>query len=152
MQSGNIFPSLTVQENLEIGGYLLNKATIKERISGIFGLFPVLAERQGTRAGLLSGGQRQMLALGMILMNRPDLILLDEPSAGLSPGYVKEVMARIGQINREFRTTFLIVEQNIQSALDLAHRVYCLRNGVIASESTPDKLRESKLLERIFMT
>ena len=126
-QSDNIFPSLSVIENLEMGAYILDEVP-EERIEMVFDRFPILEERQGQKAGTMSGGQQQMLAMGRALMLDPDLLLLDEPSAGLAPDLVDDMFDRIDRIN-EAGTAVLMVEQNAVEALERCDRGYVLVQG-----------------------
>jgi branched-chain amino acid transport system ATP-binding protein len=123
-----IFPNLTVQENLILGGYYSPERRLRRDLNDIYQLFPRLAERQRQRAGTLSGGEQQMLALGRALMSRPQMLLLDEPSLGLAPLLVQEVFKTLARINRR-GTTILLVEQNAAAALRLAHYGYVLETG-----------------------
>ena len=131
-QEANVFPSLSVEANLEIGGYVDRGAT-KERIRANFARFPVLAERRAQEARTLSGGQRQMLAVAMALMAAPRLMLLDEPSAGLSPAASAELFDLIKALHRE-GMTIVMVEQNALDALAIADRAYLLVDGCNARE------------------
>jgi neutral amino acid transport system ATP-binding protein len=126
-QISNVFPSLSVEENLEMGAFLSN-ASLKPLKQRIFDMFPVLFNRRSQRAGTLSGGERQMLAMGRSLMLEPSLLLLDEPSAALSPLLVNEVFSRIQQIN-DMGTAIALVEQNARKALAMADRGYVLDTG-----------------------
>ncbi|MFB6102573.1 MAG: ABC transporter ATP-binding protein [Haloplanus sp.] len=126
-QSENVFASLSVRENLEMGAYILDEVP-EDRLRGVFERFPVLEERQAQTAGTLSGGQRQMLAMGRALMLDPNLLLLDEPSAGLAPDLVDELFDRIDEINAD-GTAILMVEQNAKEALRRCDRGYVLANG-----------------------
>ncbi|MXV64299.1 ATP-binding cassette domain-containing protein [Natronorubrum sp. JWXQ-INN-674] len=126
-QNGNIFPSMSVMENLEMGAYILDEVP-QDRLDRIFNRFPILDERRGQTAGDLSGGQQQMLAMGRALMLDPDLLLLDEPSAGLAPDLVDDMFDRIDQIN-EAGTSILLVEQNAKEALRRCSRGYVLVQG-----------------------
>jgi len=126
-QNENIFESLTVRENLEMGAYILD-STPEEQIETIYDRFPILRERSAQKAGTMSGGQRQMLAMGRALMLAPDLLMLDEPSAGLAPDLVDEMFDRIDRIN-EAGTAVLMVEQNAKEALSRCDRGYVLVNG-----------------------
>ena len=126
-QIANVFPSLTVEENLEMGAFIRN-TSLQPLKDKIFATFPVLAKRRRQRAGTLSGGERQMLAMGKALMLEPSLLLLDEPSAALSPILVSNVFAQIKQINQE-GTAIVLVEQNARKALEMSDRGYVLENG-----------------------
>ena len=131
-QEANVFPSLTIEANLEMGGYVDRRAT-KERMQAAYARFPILAERRSQEARTLSGGQRQMLAMAMALMAAPRLMLLDEPSAGLSPAAAQELFALIKDLHREGMTV-LMVEQNALDALEIADRGYLLVDGSNARE------------------
>jgi len=126
-QTDNVFPGLTVRENLEMGAYILDSVP-EERIADVYDRFPVLAERERQTAGTMSGGQRQMLAMGRALMLDPDLLLLDEPSAGLAPDLVTDLFDRIDRVN-EGGTAVLMVEQNAKEALRRCDRGYVLVDG-----------------------
>ena len=137
-QTENLFPSMTVRENLEMGSYITG-AVPEERIEAVFERFPILRERQRQRAGSMSGGQQQMLAMGSALMLDPDLLLLDEPSAGLAPDLVTEMFDRIDDIN-DAGTAVLMVEQNAKAALRRCDRGYVLVDGENAYEGPGDHL------------
>lgn len=124
-----IFSSLTVLDNLVLGGYLLNKGR-DDQIEKILGLFPILKGKLHQRAGTLSGGEQQMLAVGKALMLNPALLILDEPSLGLSPNYINIMFEKIKEINDQ-GTSVLIIEQKIEKTLEFAHRVYLFRLGKI---------------------
>ena len=126
-QVANVFPSLSVEENLEMGAFI-SKGPLKERKADIYNIFPILADRYRQAAGTLSGGERQMLAMGRALMLDPDLLLLDEPSAALSPILVDNVFAQILAINQRGKA-IILVEQNAKKALSMAHRAYVLESG-----------------------
>lgn len=150
-QGNSVFSDLTVGENLRMGGYTLkNDTLVKARIAEVFGLFPEIEKRRDADAGNLSGGEKQMLALGRALMLRPDLLLLDEPSLGLSPKAVKKSFEMIKNISTQFNTSVLIVEQNVKSVLEIADRVYVLRLGkVLRTEAsanlTPERIKQAFL-------
>ena len=153
IQGGEVFPNLTVKENLELGGIDLSKGEVEKRMDEVFTLFPELAKISSRRSGLLSGGQRHALALGIVLMRRPRLLLLDEPSAGLAPALVKEIMSRIQDINENFGISILLVEQNLREALRIAQRVYLLKAGrIVGEEEIPgDKVLDEEKLEALFL-
>jgi branched-chain amino acid transport system ATP-binding protein len=138
-----IFGALTVLENLELGGFVKRKdsAFTKRALDHVLHLFPRLKERIKQKAGTLSGGEQQMLAIGRAMMAGPKLLMLDEPSMGLAPIVVKEIMKIISEINRE-GTPILLVEQNAKAALRLAHKGYVLETGSITLEGPADALRE----------
>jgi branched-chain amino acid transport system ATP-binding protein len=151
-QGRRVFNHLTVEENLEIGGFILeDKKELKRRIEEVMETFPVLRQKRRVRAGTLSGGQQQMLALARGLMTDPKVLLLDEPSLGLAPKIVKEVFAKIKEINEKHKTAIMIVEHNIKSLLEIAHRAYVLDKGKIVTKDTSQKLLGSGVLEKIFM-
>ena len=136
-----IFSTLTVHENLQLGGYLLREAAeLRRRIERVYGLLPRLAERRAQQGGTLSGGEQQMLAIGRALVTGPKLLLLDEPSMGLAPLVVAQVMELIRGINAE-GTSVLLVEQNAAAALKIAHRGYVMENGVRILEGPAGSLR-----------
>ena len=126
-----IFSQLTVQDNLEMGAYLRTDNKIQEDLDKVYQRFPRLKERKGQLAGTLSGGEQQMLAMGRALMSKPKLLLLDEPSMGLSPILVNEIFKIIQEINKEDGVTVLLVEQNANKALPIANRAYVLETGNI---------------------
>ncbi len=145
-QTGNVFPALTVFENLELGGYLSNHPDFSE----VFPIFPVLGEKKKELAMNLSGGERQMLALGRAMMTKPELLLLDEPSAGLAPKMVEIMMEKIKEI-AETESSVLLVEQNIKSALRIAHRGYILSMGKKVFEGTAEEILEHKAYKTGFL-
>ena len=126
-----IFSQLAVQDNLEMGAYLRSDNKIQEDLDKVYQRFPRLKERKGQLAGTLSGGEQQMLAMGRALMSKPKLLLLDEPSMGLSPILVNEIFKIIQEINKEDGVTVLLVEQNANKALSIANRAYVLETGNI---------------------
>ena len=135
-----VFPSLTVRENLEVAG-LLRRARSRraESLARVFAMFPILSERDRQAAGTLSGGEQQMLAIGRCLMGRPDLVMFDEPSLGLAPAIVQEVLKTIRELNRD-GLTCVLVEQNVAVSLRLADRAYVLENGRITLTGTGSEL------------
>lgn len=126
-----VFPNLSVLENLELGSYRRGKARRTENLERVYQIFPRLRERMDQAAGTLSGGEQQMLAIGRGLMAEPELLILDEPSLGLSPLLVEEMFTLIQRLNRE-GLTILLVEQNVVQSLAIAHRAFVLEHGVIA--------------------
>lgn len=150
IQGGAVFPSLTVKENLELGGIDLSRSELERQADMVMELFPSLSKLNSRRAGLLSGGEKQMLALGMVLLGKPKLLLLDEPSAGLSPALVKEVLDKVRQINRRYEISIVLVEQNIKEALEISERIYLFQNGHIVGEEDPKVLRSGNKIESVF--
>jgi neutral amino acid transport system ATP-binding protein len=145
-QIANVFPSLTIEENLEMGAFT-RSGSVQSLKQKIFDAFPKLAERRRQRAGTLSGGERQMLAMGRALMLDPELLILDEPSAALSPMLVNDVFERIRQIN-QMGMTIMLVEQNARKALAMAHRGYVLDTGRDRIEGPgPDLLNNPRVSE-----
>jgi len=145
-----IFANLTVYENLLLGGYFRKDKELRRDLKRICDIFPRLEERGHQRAGTLSGGEQQMLALGRALMSRPRLLLLDEPSLGLAPLLVKEVFKIIAKLNRQ-EVTILLVEQNAAAALEIAHYAYVLETGRIVVEGPRDELMEHPLLRYAYL-
>ena len=148
-QTGNLFPSMTVRENLELGAYILDDVP-DDRLETVFERFPILRERQRQRAGTMSGGQQQMLAMGSALMLDPDLVLLDEPSAGLAPDLVEEMFDKVDEIN-ESGTAVLMVEQNAKEALRRCDRGYVLVNGENAYDGSGRDLLDDEEVRRRFL-
>ncbi|MEE9416110.1 MAG: ABC transporter ATP-binding protein [Acidimicrobiales bacterium] len=149
-QTENVFPSLTIFENMRMGGYQLPKAEIEPRFAKVAELFPRLAERRDQRAGLLSGGERQMLAMGRALMMEPSVLLLDEPSAGLSPTYQSEVFDTIKDINAS-GVPIIMVEQNAHRCLAVADRAYVLDRGKNAHEGSGRALLEDPKVIELYL-
>ncbi len=139
-ESGRIFTGMSVLENLELGGFNPEARKIKESsLSRVYKIFPRLEERQSQQAETLSGGERQMLAIGRALMSKPKLLLLDEPSFGLAPIMVQQMFEMIEEINKQ-GVTVLLVEQNVRAAMELAQRAYVIENGRIVGEGKGDAL------------
>ena len=146
-----IFQELTVAENLRLGAYTRrDKAEFNETLEKMFARFPILKERRKQVAGTLSGGEQQMLAMSRALMSHPKLLLLDEPSMGLSPLYVNTIFDMIRQINEE-GTTVLLVEQNAKKALSIADRAYVLEIGKIAKTGTGEELLSDDAIRRAYL-
>jgi branched-chain amino acid transport system ATP-binding protein len=146
-----LFPSLTVLENLEMGAqFPRTKKVRKETMEWVIGLFPILREREGQLAGTLSGGEQQMLAIGRGLMSLPALLMLDEPSLGLSPLLVKVIFKIIREINQQ-GTTILLVEQNVFHSLKLSHRGYVLENGSIVLSGTGQDLLKNQHIRQSYL-
>ncbi|WP_209318274.1 ABC transporter ATP-binding protein [Falsiroseomonas selenitidurans] len=149
-QEANIFPSLSVRENLEMGGYLEPRATVAQRVEALFARFPMLAEKRRRAARTLSGGQRQILAMGMALMVAPKLLLLDEPSAGLSPKAAQGLFDDIAAIHAE-GTAILMVEQNALEALAIAEDGIVLVDGRVARTGQAAALAADPEVRRLFL-
>ena len=147
-----VFPLLSVRDNLLMGAYTRrDRDGVARNMEAVYGYFPILRERMSQDAGLLSGGQQQMLAISRALMASPDLILLDEPSLGLSPKLTKEIFEIVVRINRERGTTILLVEQNANMALNAADYGYVLENGRIVMEDTCARLREKEDIKEFYL-
>lgn len=147
-----VFPLLTVDENLTLGAYTRkDKAEIEKDRQMVFDYFPILAERRAQEAGTLSGGQQQMLAIGRGLMLRPKIMLLDEPSLGLSPLLVQEIFAILRRLNKEEGVTMMLVEQNARVALELADVGYVMEVGRIVMDDTADRLMESEDIKAFYL-
>jgi len=152
MQGGRVFPNLSVEENLEMGAISIAPLERKEKIDAMLDLFPNLRGLLNRRAGLLSGGERQALALAMLLITQPRLLLLDEPSTGLSPNIVHSILSKVRQLTRAWGITVLLVEQNIQQALSICDRGILLVNGSVALETDqPCDWLTSGELEEFFL-
>jgi branched-chain amino acid transport system ATP-binding protein len=150
-EGAQVFRTLTVRENLELGGYAFrDAAALKRNLAKVFDLFPALAAKASLKGGQLSGGERQMLAIGVGLIASPRLAMFDEPSGGLAPKLVEAVFDAIKVVVREFHSSVLLVEQNIDMAFGIADRAYVLANGVIADSGRPAELMRDGRLHRSF--
>ncbi|GAB4040290.1 MAG: ABC transporter ATP-binding protein [Rubrivivax sp.] len=145
-----IFPNLTVLENLELGAYARARDRRPQNLERVFATFPRLAERRTQKAGTMSGGEQQMLAIGRGLMAEPRLLILDEPSLGLSPRLVEELFALIGRLHDQ-GLAVLLVEQNVGQSLEIADRAYVLENGALRFEGTPEALLASPELTAAYL-
>ena len=146
-----LFPRMSVLENLEMGAFQRrDRSGLRADLERVYSLFPRLAERKQQRAGTLSGGEQQMVAIGRALMAHPKLLLLDEPSMGLAPIFVERVFETIKQINEQ-GTTILLVEQNAMMALDVANRGYVLETGTVALADDAKKLRENEQVRKAYL-
>jgi branched-chain amino acid transport system ATP-binding protein len=145
-----IFPNMTVRENIDLGAFRRARARRARNRERVLAIFPRLAERQGQRAGTLSGGEQQMLAIGRGLMAEPKLLILDEPSLGLSPLLVEELFGLIRQIHAE-GVALLLVEQNVVQSLEVAQRAYILDNGRFVLEGSAEQIRDDPALKRAYL-
>ena len=145
-----IFLRMSVEENLEMGAYISSRTEVKEQMEDVFRRFPRLLERREQTAGTLSGGEQQMLAMGRALMSHPKIILMDEPSMGLSPILVNEIFDIIRSVN-ESGTTVLLVEQNAKKALMIANRAYVLETGSIASSGDAKELMNDDSIRKAYL-
>lgn len=146
----HVFSGLSVMENLEMGAYLRKDDGLKADYEQVFEKFPVLKERRNQDAATLSGGEQQMLAMGRALMSKPKLLLLDEPSMGLAPIFIKEIFSIIQEINAQ-GTTVLLIEQNAKMALSVAHRGYVLETGKIVLSGTGSELLDSEEVKKAYL-
>jgi branched-chain amino acid transport system ATP-binding protein len=144
------FSRMTVRENLDLGAYLRRDTEIAEDIERVYEFFPRLKERERQKAGTMSGGEQQMLAIGRALMARPKLMLLDEPSMGIAPILVERIYERIAEINQQ-GTTILLVEQNANFALDVSKRAYVLETGHVALSDNSASLRENPEVQKAYL-
>ncbi|AEF95686.1 ABC transporter ATP-binding protein [Methanotorris igneus] len=149
-QLDNVFPNLTVEENLEMGGYILPKSQLKERMEEVYDFFEVLREKKDVLAGSLSGGERQMLAMARALMAKPKLLLLDEPTAGLSPKMVSTVLKKIREIT-DMGVGILLVEQNAKKALEISDRGYVFAGGVVVYEGKASDILNHKEIGELYL-
>ena len=150
-QGNRVFDELSVTENLQIGGIHLKTTELKERIDDVLQLFPILKNRLRQNAGKLSGGEKQMLALCRALVPKPKLLMLDEPSLGLSPNLVSSAFEKILEINKDTGIAVLIVEQKVREVLKISHRVYGLKLGKVEYVGKPDEMIQDAQLRRVFL-
>jgi len=151
-QGNRVFHDLTVLENLEIGGFQLPRREANERIAQMLEIFPLLKERARQDASTLSGGEQQMLSLARALVPKPKLLMLDEPSLGLSPNLVGMVFEKISEINHETKVSILVVEQKVREVLEICDKVYSLKLGKVAFEGSPEELKDNKAkLKQLFL-
>ena len=147
----HVFPGLTVKENLELGAFLRkDKEEIQKDMEAVFERFPILKERKDQDAQTLSGGEQQMLAMGRALMSRPKLLLLDEPSMGLAPIFIREIFKIIQEIQKT-GTTVLLIEQNAKMALSISNRAYVLETGSVVLSGTGKELLESDEIQKAYL-
>jgi branched-chain amino acid transport system ATP-binding protein len=145
-----IFPRMSVRENLDLGGYLRRDEDVNSDLERVFDLFPRLKEREKQKAGTMSGGEQQMLAMGRALMAKPIVLLLDEPSMGLAPVLVERIYETVAEINKQ-GTTILLVEQNANFALGVSNRAYVLETGMITLSDESAKLRENPDVQKAYL-
>lgn len=151
LEGGRVFAGMSVHENLELGAFPAKARRVRAQSQKwVYEMFPRLEERKHQRAGTLSGGERQMLAIGRALMARPMLLMLDEPSFGLAPLMVQQILDMIVEINRQ-GVTILLVEQNVRAALELARRGYVIENGRTAGEGTCDNLMDFECVRSAYL-
>jgi len=147
-----LFARLSVQQNLTLGAYTKKSPEHREAtLKNIFKLFPILENRKNQRAGTLSGGEQQMLAIARGLMSKPKLLMLDEPSMGIMPKLITEIFEMIQRVNKEEGITILLVEQNVQEALELAHYAYVLQTGRIVMEGKPADLLQTDMIKKAYL-
>jgi len=152
IQGGRVFPSLTVRENLVMGANSLSPDKREDGVASVLDIFPTLKDLLDRRAGVLSGGERQALALSMVLVRRPHVLLLDEPSAGLAPRLVHNMLDTVRELNEDWDLSILLVEQNIRAALRIAHRAVALENGRLARKTRePKAWIDGAEVERLFL-
>lgn len=151
-QLGNVFSDLSVSENLDLGGVTIREEGQRRKLrERVVDLFPILKSRPRQRAGLLSGGERQMLAVGRALMAEPKLLILDEPTAALAPMVAEQLFQRLVEIRQKMSVTIILVEQNARKALGLANRGLVLVQGKSAFEGTPDQISKDRDIIRLFL-
>ena len=150
-QVNNVFSNLTVKENLVMTSYTLDSKLVAQRMPEIFEIFPVLKKYEKSKADTLSGGERQMLGMGMALIRRPNVMLFDEPTASLSPKLADEVLSKIKEMRDDFGITVILVEQNVKRALSMGDFVYLFANGKDVFKGKPDELLKQPDLGRLYL-
>jgi branched-chain amino acid transport system ATP-binding protein len=150
-QGRRVFTNLSVEENLEVGGFFLKKKEVASMIQELYKFFPMLKDKRKEKSSSLSGGQQQILAIARGLIGNPKILLLDEPTMGLSPKAVGEIFDLIKKIKTEQRITIVVVEHNLKSLLPISDRVYILDKGEVVHEGSGGGILESNLLERVFL-
>jgi branched-chain amino acid transport system ATP-binding protein len=150
-QTENVFSALTIRENLQVGGHYMAKADCAKRMEELCALYPVLGRKFEARASSMSGGERQILALARALMPRPGILLLDEPSAGLSPKVLHEVFDAIVHVRDQERVTILMVEQNAMEALRISDRAYVLSMGTVALTGRAQELLQDEKVRELYL-
>jgi branched-chain amino acid transport system ATP-binding protein len=151
MEGRRVFKDLSVEENLVAGGYTQKSSLLSQNIERVYHYFPKLKDRRNQLAGYMSGGEQQMLAIGRALMAQPKVVLMDEPSLGLSPLLVKEIFSIIKTMNEEENTTILLVEQNANMALSASHYGYIMENGRIVLDGPSDELKENDDVKEFYL-
>jgi branched-chain amino acid transport system ATP-binding protein len=146
-----LFPEMTVRENLEMGGYLLNGKSIRHQLDSVYDLFPILREREKQLAGTMSGGEQQMVAIGRGLMSEPKLIMFDEPSLGLAPKLVQSIFEMVLRINKELGITVLLVEQNVQHSCQISDRAFVIENGEVVLQGTGSEMLQNAHVRRAYL-
>ena len=150
-QINNVFSNLTIKENLVMASYTLDSKTVSQRLPEIYETFPILKKYEKSKAQTLSGGERQMLAMGMALIRRPNVMLFDEPTASLSPKLADEVLSKIKQMRDDFGITVILVEQNVKRALALGDFVYLFANGKKVFQGKPEELLSHPELGKLYL-
>jgi branched-chain amino acid transport system ATP-binding protein len=150
----HVFKPLSVEDNLRLGAWCrrsVPSATIRKEVDEVYALFPVLGERRRQPSGTLSGGEQQMLAIGRALLSAPKMLLLDEPSMGLAPMVIKEILSLVARLREERGMTVLLVEQNVRAALSVSDRAYVLETGRVVLEGTPEELLQNRDVRRAYL-
>ena len=151
-EAGQVFGEMTVEENLELGAFTVHDArAVRESLKRVYALFPRLPERRRQMAGTLSGGERQMLALGRSLMSRPRLLMMDEPSLGLSPLMRDRIQESITQVHQEWNLSVILVEQDTALALEVGQRVYVLDSGRVVREGSPAAIAQDPMIREVYL-